>query len=97
MRACVCDASDDGHAMKSVTSEDLRGWIEEVYQTGAAFALQMARDGNKKIDPSLFENAEPQKLPNAEVQMSPSSTKAVAAERPSEGSRKSSKASTTDV
>lgn len=46
--------ADDNHSLKGVTADDLKAWVEEVYNTGKAQAQRMAAGGDKRVDPSLF-------------------------------------------
>ncbi|KAL8435298.1 hypothetical protein Efla_002553 [Eimeria flavescens] len=45
---------NDSHGLKSVKTEELREWVEEVYAQGKRQVRQLADSGSKDVDPSLF-------------------------------------------
>ncbi|KAF8819310.1 hypothetical protein IE077_001204 [Cardiosporidium cionae] len=51
---CRLEIIEDEDKLTTITSEDMRSWVEEVYDRGVQEVMIMAQDGNKLVDPTLF-------------------------------------------
>ncbi|EPR63453.1 putative transmembrane protein [Toxoplasma gondii RUB] len=52
---CRLEVVDDDHRLRSLTQQEISAWIEEVFRRGRANVLLLAQQGDKSVDPSLYE------------------------------------------
>ncbi|KEP65722.1 UNVERIFIED_CONTAM: hypothetical protein HHA_249300 [Hammondia hammondi] len=52
---CRLEVIDDDHKLHSLTQQEISTWVEEVFRRGRANVLLMAQQGDKSVDPSLYE------------------------------------------
>lgn len=53
---CRLEVIDDNHTFRTLSADDMKQWVMEVYENGMMQVQRMAAGGNKKVDPTLFEN-----------------------------------------
>ncbi|CBZ56124.1 conserved hypothetical protein [Neospora caninum Liverpool] len=52
---CRLEVIDDDHHLRSLTQQEISAWVDEVFKRGRANVLMLAQEGDKSVDPTLYE------------------------------------------